>query len=125
MMRKYIVILPLWTCLVVKNRKSNGRVSVSFKILKKRLHDLARRLGNPHLKCGRFLKETREFINEIIDEYQLQFPRHRMCTPKRNNEVHLDGDKILKKIRKEKIHSHKKKTNVKQRPLKGHPLVVC
>lgn len=114
MMRKYIPILPLWTCLVVKKRKSNGRVEVLFKIIKKRLHDLARRRGNLPLKCGRFLKEMREFINEIIIEYELDAPRVRMCTPKRKNKVQLDGDKILKKIRKEQIKLNMKKRNVQR-----------
>lgn len=93
MMRKYIPILPLWTCLVVNKRKSNGRVEVSFKISKKRMHDAARRLGNLPLKCGRFLQEMDKLIDEMVGEYELKVPRRRMCTPKRKTDYSLTATK--------------------------------
>lgn len=107
MMGKYIPILPLWTCLTVSERQSNGRNEVLFKIIKKRILGLACRLGSAPIKCGRFLTEMREYINEIIRQYDLKLPRRGLCTPK-NRKRNLDGDKILKNVKKEKICSQMK-----------------
>lgn len=102
MMRKYIPILPMWTCLIVADRQANGRLEVLFNIIKKRIHIRALKLGTAPLKVGRFLKETRKYINEIIVSYELDMPRERLCTPSQKRSLQFKDDDSDKENKKRK-----------------------
>lgn len=87
LLSKYISILPLWTCLNCKKRKSNSNSESLFNIIKSRLKESAGVIGRIPLRSSRFLRFTRQMINEWADEYWEQLPRKNCCNKKRQRSI--------------------------------------
>lgn len=85
LLNKYISILPLWTSLTSKTRKSNANAESLFNIIKTRLRENAVIIGHIPLRSSRFLRFTRKMINNIAEEFWEQLPRYRCCNKKRRS----------------------------------------
>lgn len=83
LLSKYIAILPLWTCLNCSSRISNANAESLFKIIKSLLTKNVDVIGKVPIRSSRFLKFTRNLINEWAAEFWEQLPRTQLCNKKR------------------------------------------
>lgn len=81
---KYISILPLWTCLNGEGRKSKSNAESLFNIIKTKLRESAPRIGRLPIRSSRFLRFTRQYINNIAEVYWQRLPRYNCCNRKRD-----------------------------------------
>lgn len=75
--------LLLSKCLNSEERKSNSNAESLFNIIKTRLRENIGKLGRLLIRSSRFLRFTREIINEIAEEFWQQLPRFNCCNKKR------------------------------------------
>ncbi len=83
LLKKYMAILPLWTCLNNRKRFSNSNSENIFRTTKQSLTLSAAEIGQVPLRASRFIKFTRKYVKETLSEYEDQIPRRNNCGRKR------------------------------------------
>lgn len=62
-----------------RKRKANTYVEGHFKVTKQRIITNVLTLGNPPLKCGRFIREMETLCKEEIESILLEIPSEGLC----------------------------------------------
>lgn len=75
LLKKYIPILPLWTCIYSDRRFSNSNSENIFRTTKESLRESAAEIGRIPLRASRFVRFTRKYVCDTISEFEDQIPR--------------------------------------------------
>lgn len=95
LLKKYMSILPLWTCLNNRKRFSNANSEALFSFIKQRLTLQAPVIGRIPIRAARFYRFSRIEINATIDDFYLQLPRENCCGRKQTKKLNIAEKPII------------------------------